>query len=111
MFLACIKTRQDSDSQLRHDTQRFVDFNLIHVCIYDTAVGISVIEDTVSDKEAVDVDNEGEEAFLEEYTAEVLIEEVRSRFCLWNTSLRVYKEANRKKIVWEQIAQKFGKDG
>ncbi|CAB3999969.1 Hypothetical predicted protein [Paramuricea clavata] len=77
-------------------------------------VGVSVIEDTVSGEEAVDVDNDGEpgeETYLDEYTAEGLIEEVRrSRPCLWNTSLRVYKEANRKKIAWEQIAQKFSKD-
>ena len=101
--------RHDSDSQLRG-----LLILILYVCIYNTAVGVSVIEDTVSGEEAVDVDNDGEpgeEAFLEEYTAEGLIEEVRSRPCLWNTSLRVYKEANRKKIAWEQIAQKFSKDG
>ena len=86
---------------MRHcHTQRFVDF---------TAVGVSVIEDTVSGEEAEDVDNDGEEAFLEKYTAEGLIEEVRDRPCSWNTSLRAYKEANRKKIAWEQIAQNLTK--
>ena len=105
--MACIKTRHDSDSQLRG-----LLILILYVCIYNNAVGVSVIEYTVSGKKAIDVDDDGEpgEAFLEEYTAERLIEEVISRPCLWNTSLRVYKEANRKKIAWEQIAHKFSKD-
>ena len=77
--MACIKTRHDADSQLRG-----LLILILYVCIYNTAVGVSVIEDTVSGEEAVDVDNDGEpgeEAFLEEYTAEGLIEEVRSRPC------------------------------
>ena len=95
---------------MRHcHPQRFVDFNLIQVCIHNTAVVVSVIEDTVSGEEAADVDNDGEEAFLEKYTAKGLIEEVRDRPCSRNTSLMVYKETNRKKIAWEHIAQNLTK--
>ena len=48
---------------------------------------------------------------VEAYTIEGFIEEVKSRPCLWNTSLRVYKEPHRKRIAWDEIAKKFAKDG
>ena len=75
---------------------------------------VAVIDDTGSHIDETTLNDNPGEVILnnpEEYNIESFIEEVKSRPCLWNTSLRVYKEAHCKKIAWEEIAKKFYKDG
>ena len=47
-----------------------------------------------------------------QFDLETFIQEVQDNPCIWNTSLRVFKENKKKKIAWQNISSTFGgKDG
>ena len=42
---------------------------------------------------------------------EEFIDEIKGYPCLWNTTLRAYKEQPKRKVAWTAISNKLGKDG
>ena len=53
----------------------------------------------------------GSSSSVTEFDTEVFIDLVRGEPCLWNTSLRSYKEQNKRRNAWNKISEIFAKDG
>ena len=53
----------------------------------------------------------GSSSSVIEFYTEVFIDLVRDEPCLWNTSLRSYKEQNKRRNAWNKISEIFAKDG
>ena len=47
----------------------------------------------------------------DQWTEEILVEEVRQFRCLWDTSCRAYKDGMKKQQAWREISAKFGASG
>ena len=45
------------------------------------------------------------------YDVELFIEEIQNYPCIWNTSARSHHDQNMRKVAWEELSQKFGKNG
>ena len=63
--------------------------------------------DSCHDYSYKNIANEQEQVF----DKELLLEDVRKYWCLWDVTWPSYKERNAKANAWEKIAATFGKDG
>ena len=60
---------------------------------------------------ASECDDLNQTQLQEQWTDEILVEEVRQFRCLWDTSCRAYKDGMKKQQAWREISAKFGASG
>ena len=56
---------------------------------------------------ASEFDDLNQTQLQEQWTDEILVEEVRQFRCLWDTPCRAYKDGMKKQQAWREISAKF----